>query len=337
MTEFWASSGYHLLAPQGDGQLGVTDAFLRAYFERPELAPVEESCAAERALHAALCADPRLAVAEADLAAFADPDARDNYRVMLRFRDRLAAAGTLERCYLGLFDGGPIDVAPLFIDHLVHAILRGVLDGIDDPVRARAGELLFREQRITLQDGAVMAADAETVDARAADGGLGNIGRLLMEAGAPVPGVALDVLHEDNAGAYWARSDAFDFVLDLRFAGAGLDALARVLEAWVEHFLGVAVGIQPVQKITDERWVWHIGLDAEASAVLNDLYDGREVGEDRLARLLALFRLEVRDPTLMRADLAGRPVYLGMAMTEDRLLRLKPQNLLLNLPLAGPS
>ena len=39
----------------------------------------------------------------------------------------------------------------------------------------------------------------------------------------------------------------------------------------------------------------------------------------------------------MRADIAGRPVYLGLAMDAAQGLRLKPQNLLLNLPLAGAS
>jgi hypothetical protein len=36
-------------------------------------------------------------------------------------------------------------------------------------------------------------------------------------------------------------------------------------------------------------------------------------------------------------DIAGRPIYLGMAMTTDNVLRLKPQNLLVNLPLAEPA
>jgi hypothetical protein len=35
----------------------------------------------------------------------------------------------------------------------------------------------------------------------------------------------------------------------------------------------------------------------------------------------------------MRADLAGRPVYLGLAVREDRTLKVKPQNLLVGLPL----
>jgi hypothetical protein len=39
----------------------------------------------------------------------------------------------------------------------------------------------------------------------------------------------------------------------------------------------------------------------------------------------------------MRAEVAGRPVYLAMAMDEHHVLRLKPQNLLLNLPLARRS
>jgi hypothetical protein len=53
-----------------------------------------------------------------------------------------------------------------------------------------------------------------------------------------------------------------------------------------------------------------------------------------MGRLLCLFRLEFRNPADMRPSLSGRPVYLAMAMDERQRLRLKPQNLLLNLPLA---
>ena len=38
---------------------------------------------------------------------------------------------------------------------------------------------------------------------------------------------------------------------------------------------------------------------------------------------------------VMLERVAGRPVYMAMAMTADRKLRLKPQNLLVNLPIAG--
>ena len=88
------------------------------------------------------------------------------------------------------------------------------------------------------------------------------------------------------------------------------------------------------KKIADEKWVWHIGLDTEGSALLNDLYNGLEVGETRLARLLSLFRLEFAQASVMPAAIAGRPVYLAMAMTAEGSLRVKPQNLLVNLPLA---
>jgi hypothetical protein len=54
----------------------------------------------------------------------------------------------------------------------------------------------------------------------------------------------------------------------------------------------------------------------------------------RLQRLISLFRLQFAHPQEMRADVAGKPVYLGLAMNDEQVVRLKPQNLLLNLPLA---
>ena len=71
--------------------------------------------------------------------------------------------------------------------------------------------------------------------------------------------------------------------------------------------------------------------------LLNALYAGESLTEDRLRQILSLFRLEFADPRLMKADIAGRPVYLAMAMTDQGRMRLKPQNLLTNLPLAGAS
>jgi hypothetical protein len=75
-------------------------------------------------------------------------------------------------------------------------------------------------------------------------------------------------------------------------------------------------------------------LDTEASALLNDLYNGKVVAPERNQRLVSLFKMEIRDETLIKPDIAGRPIYLGMAMNADNLLRFKPQNLLVNLPLA---
>ncbi len=119
-------------------------------------------------------------------------------------------------------------------------------------------------------------------------------------------------------------------------ARSGLKALARVLEKWVKHFLGVAVTIRPLQQVDDAAWRWHVGLDIDATALLNDLYEQREVAPERLVRLVSLFRLDFADPQEMRADIAGKPVYLGLMMNAERVLRLKPQNLLVNLPLRAP-
>jgi hypothetical protein len=335
MQDFWQDSGYHLLEQRADGHLTVTDDFLRAYLNRPEVRPVPESNEAERALHAALLRNPREAVSGERLAAMADADAIENYQVVLGFRERLTAAASLEDAYLKLFlEPEGITVPPLFVDQLAHVIARAMLEGESDPLKVRAAELLFRPQQVTINDGAVMAADAETVEMYATSGGFGSLGRLVADAQTPLLTVELDVLTETNADLYWGRDSSYDTVLSLNFSSAGLDALCRVLERWIARFYDIAVSIQPVQKISDERWVWHIGLDAEGTAMLNDLYNGVEVGEGRLARLLSLFRMDFQDPSVVLPELAGRPVYLAMAMNEQSQLRLKPQNLLVNLPLA---
>ncbi len=338
MVDFWRSSGYHLLETDADGWLRASDDFLRAYLLRPELVPVEESCGEELRLHQQLLEQPRLEVPDARFERLADPDARDNYRAMLRFRDQLLKNPTVEAAYLALVRGDLEGIPPLFLDQLVHVILRHTLAECTDPFRLRAGELLFREQRVTLQDGAIMLADDETVALHASGQGcgqeFGSLGRLLLDNDVALRSVELDVMDETNADAYWQRSDRFDCVLDFGFTRPGLDALCRVIEIWVGHFTRVEVSVQPVQQIRDERWAWHLGLDVEASRLLNDLYEGCEVGEQRLARLLALFRLEFRDPDAMLPRVRGRPVYLGLAMTEANRLKLKPQNLLLNLPFA---
>ena len=124
-------------------------------------------------------------------------------------------------------------------------------------------------------------------------------------------------------------------VIDWSSCIVAVTAPARVLEKWVQHLLGVTVRIRALQKIDDAAWRWHVGLDIHATALLNDLYEDRPVEPERMARLLSLFRLEFAHPQEMRADVAGKPVYLGLMMSPARELRLKPQNLLLNLPLAG--
>jgi hypothetical protein len=335
MPDFWRHSGYALLDHTDAGKLLLSDDFLRAYLRRPEMIPPPEACGAERALHAALMQAPRTPVTPAEIAAIADPDARENYALLLRFFARLANAPSLEHAYLGLFLGPGDPVPPIFIDQVAQVILRHVLGDEPPPLRARAAELFYRPQRVSTQNGRILLADRETVEMHAATGGFGDLGRLIVEAQTPTRAIELDVLSAETATDYWGRDERHDTVLDLSFTAPGLDEFARLLEDWVRHFLDVAVSVQPVQRIRDERWVWHIGLDSESSAIMNDLYEGRDVDDARLGRVLSLFRLEFADPRLMLPRVAGRPVYLGLAMDKAGDLRLKPQNLLVNLPLAA--
>ena len=353
MQDFWPACGYRFLTRNAQGRLSPGEAYLRWLLARPELALQPESCAAEIALHEALQREPSRPVAAAEFDRLADADARDNWRMFLAFRDALLGAGTLEAFVLGLFRSGRITIPPLFIDLVVQALLRHLLDDCDNAFDARAAEMLFRPQRVTVRDGRVIAGDRETLDHLEQTGGFGDLGRLLKQADALPRNAALQVLSTDNQAEYWRDGERHRFLLDLTHSIAkpltqglnvaltnsqsGLAALARVLERWVAHLLGVAATITPQPRIDDAAWRWHIGLDAEASAILDDLYLDRPVEPARAQRLVGLFTLRFAEPAEMRADLAGKPVYLGLAIAEDGSLRVKPQNLLLNLPLARAS
>ena len=332
MPDFWRNSGFHLLERDTAGLLRVGDDFLRAYYLRPEVHPVEESCEGERRLHAALMSSPARTVSEEELSALKDEDAKENYRIVLRFRDRLVEAGTVEACYRALFRGA-VDVPPMFIDQLVHVILRNILSDAGDPLEARAAELFFREQKATIQDGHALLADLETVEMHASGSQYGSLGRLIVEAQGATAKANLDVLDRANAGLYWERDSRHDTVISLTYGRPALDALCRVMEAWIFHFQSIRTKIRPLRKIEEVRWAWHIGLDAESTGILNSLWKGEQVDAGRMRRILALFQLDFADAATMRADIAGRPVYLALSAGDDDVVRMKPQNLILNLPL----
>jgi hypothetical protein len=274
--------------------------------------------------------NPRIPI---DVDTIKDADARYNYEVVLRFRDRLLAAGTIEGFYLGLFKSGKIDMPPLFIDQVAHVILRNILDGCDDPLRLRAAETFWREQKATIRDGHALLADLETVEMHASGNRYGSIGRLIVEAQGDLAKAELDVIDRANAATYWERESRHDTVISLTYGRPALDALGKVIEAWIAHFLAVDVVVKPIRKIEEERWAWHVGLDAESTAILNELWAGGQVEQGRMRRILALFRLEFADGSVMRREIAGRPVYLALSCDEGEIVRMKPQNLLLNLPL----
>jgi hypothetical protein len=326
--DFWISSGHHLTERSEGGGLVATDGFLKLWLARPEMMPPPEACAAERVLHARLLAEPRLPVEPDWIAGLADPDARENWTVFLAFRDRLLAHPTLEAVYLDLARRGTGGTPPMFMEQLVHVILRGILDGETDAHVLRAGELLFRPQRLAVHEGRLLLADAERVEDRRPAAHGSPLTALFEDAGAR----SLDVLGPETAESYADRSDAFDLALDFRLDGPGRAAFARVLERWIAHMLALETRIEPVPAVEGDL-AWFVGLDAEATRLGNAVWTGVELAPEDAARIVALFRLEIRDTARVVDWVAGRPVTLILAADRERLVRVKPQNLLVGLPL----
>lgn len=140
---------------------------------------------------------------------------------------------------------------------MVHVILRNALDGETDPQVLRAGELLFRSARAVRRDGRLMLADAERLGAPA-DTHESPISALFQDAEVR----AMPLLGPDTAEGYWARSDAYDLLLDFEPGGPGPKALARVLEHWLRHLLHLGTRIRPLGDWPGEM-AWFVGLDAE--------------------------------------------------------------------------
>lgn len=334
----WKSSGLHLTEKDSNGWLKVSPDLLRAYYTRPEIHPVDTSCAQEHILFERLMDNPEAEITEQDIEKIEDQDTAENYQVILQFRNHLIKHKTIEQAYLALFKAAEAPLIPsIFITHLVHLILSGMLSDETDPYIIRASEIMFREQKVTTDNDQIMFADAEVVELYSETGGLGGLGSLLAEAGTKMPEVSLDVLTEENKQEYWERADQFNFALDFRFTEPGPDALARVMEKWINHLLRANVRIQAMQSITDERWSWHLGLDVNSTAILNGLYEGTIEEGTEIDNITGLFRLEFLDPSIVMDQLQGKAVYLGLAMSDDQTINLKPQNLLVNLPLKKPN
>jgi hypothetical protein len=323
MKDFWLSCGHHLLDRDAGGGLVVTDEFLKAYVARPELSPPPDACAVERALHAALLVDPRRPVAPADIAAIADADARENWQLLIAFRDHLLRHPTLEAAYAALARRGAGPMAPLFLSQMVHAILRNALDDCSDPFVLRAAEMLFRPQRLTVHEGALVAADDELIAGTSG----APVSPLVSMLGLPAA-AAIDVLTDDNAASYWERSDRFDLALDLTAGRRGQAALGEALARFTRHMLALEVEIEPLIEMRDVPLTWYVGLDAEGTRIGDHLWNGGTLDAATAERVVALYRLTLRETAGGGQD----PVYLILAMTPERVLRMKPQNILAGLP-----
>lgn len=327
MNDFWISSGHQLLDRGDGGGLLVTDEFLKLYMARPEVLPPADACPAELKLHSALLADPRLPVKAADIDAIADPDARENWRLLISFRDHLLRHETLEAAFVDYARKGFGSVPPLFVNQLVHVILRNALHGTQDPQILRAAELFFRIQQVTLHDESLIAADEETI------GGMSNtpVTPLVSMLGIPAE-AQIDVINAENAENYWARSDQFDMALDLTAGRDGLSALAKAMQKWIAHLLGIDVDIAALTELRDADLAWYVGLDADATQIGDSLWHGESPDEAAMARVIGIFRLDFRDPSVVVEKVRGEPVYLILMMTSDKTIRMKPQNLITGLP-----
>jgi hypothetical protein len=221
---------------------------------------------------------------------------------------------------------------------LAQIFVRHILGEDAHPLEVRMGELFFRTQKITvLEDSIVMGADEEVIARNAQAGESGNIMDLLKGKSMLTRSADLDVLYEENATEYWARNEDFDFAVQLNFGHEPISHFCRVLEKWIKHFLGVAVRITPMQQISDPKWSWHVGLDAAATEILNKLYNKEALDPNELEKVICLFRLDFIDEAAVTQAQQGKPVYLAIAMNDLQQLKLKPQNLLFNLPLAKVS
>ncbi len=328
MRDFWISCGHHLLDRSAGGGLVVTAEFLKAYFARPELVPPENACAIERRLHRELLADPRQRVGDEEVAEIADADARENWLFVLAFRDLLLRHPTLETCYLSLVRSGAIRLPPLFVNQLVHAILRNALDGCDDPFVLRAAELFFRPQCIVPHEQLLLLGDDEVLAGRSP---VPVLSLMSMLDGASDG--QLEILSEDNANSYWERSDQFDLALDFSRRRRGVAALAQAMELWIAHLLGVDVRIEPLTELRDARLTWYVGLDSEATRIGDQLWHGESLDDRMAGRVLALFGLTFANEGLIADAMAGEPAYLILAMTAEQTVRMKPHNLLTGLPI----
>ena len=324
--DFWLSCGHHLLDRDAGGGLVVTDEFLKAYMARPEIVPPAEACDSERALHRALLTDPRQSVSQARIAAIADADARENWQLMIAFRDHLVGHRTLEAAYLDIVRRN-LRFPHVFLNQMVHVILRNMLDGCQDAFVLRAAEMFFRPQKLTVHDGSLVAADEETLS------GLGAkpLSPLVSMLGLPAA-AEIDVLSDDNAASYWERSDLFDTALDLTAGRRGLSALGEVAQRWISHLLAIDVNIEPLVELRDVALTWYVGLDAEATRIGDALWNGDELDEPTRASVVGLYRLTFANPADMLERVRGESIFVITAMTADKMLRLKPQNLVTGLP-----
>ena len=322
MREFWGASGHHLTHRRPDGWMAVTSDLLLAWLARPELAPPEDACVVERALHARLLADPLDWVDPAGLAAIADPDGRENWQLFLALRDVLVTSGSVEAGYMALLRYG-VPTAPVLLEQLTQLILRNALDGTEDVHVLRAAENFFRPQHGFLRDDHLQFVDLELVremEARQAHNPLAA----LFDGGID----SLDTLGDHNAWTWWSRSDAHTMVQDFGGNPASRVGMAAALQAFIRHLHRVEARVTPVTQESRADFGWFVGLTREGTAIGNALWQGQPAP----AGLVGLFTVDFPPDAPVLSHMRDRPTWLMLGVGADLVLRMKPQNLVNGLP-----
>ena len=91
--------------------------------------------------------------------------------------------------------------------------------------------------------------------------------------------------------------------------------------------------METVASIKDRDWRWFVGLDSEATRIGNALWNDAALDDNAAERVVALMRLDIEDARLVDERVGNKPIYLILAMGADRVVRLKPQNLVAGLPI----
>jgi hypothetical protein len=326
--DFWLTCGHHLLDRDAAKRLIVTNEFLKVYLARAELVPPPDACRAERWLHSTLLNNPRQAVTQSQVAAIADPDARENWEMMIAWRDHLVRHRTLESAYLEIVRRN-IKLPQVFVGQLIQVILRNALDDCTDAFVVRAAEMFFRPQKLTVEGHSIFAWDEETAGTVTDRRHQSPLFALL----GLTPAIEADVLTDVTLDSYWDRSDRFDMGLDLTAGQPGSAALGQVIARWISHLLAVDVAVEPLTELRDEPLSWYVGLSADATRIGDAIWNGNDVDSALQGRLVGLYRLNFHDPSDVIEKVRGEPIYLLAAMTADGELRLKPQNLVNGLPM----
>ena len=72
-------------------------------------------------------------------------------------------------------------------------------------------------------------------------------------------------------------------------------------------------------------------MDSESTEILNALYNGSTLSEEKLKQILCLFKIEPNKS--FAKNMKNKPIYLALSMSPRNIITFKPQNLLVNLPL----